>query len=332
MSDLEAREMDGVAERWWVRLQAPDCTEEERAACARWRAANPAHEAAFREAEGIWRESAELGDDPLIAAAVRAAERDKAPRRRYAWYWTLAWMAVGAAALAYLAVQMQMAPDAPAVHYQTQVGEQRRVVLPDGTAIVLDTGTELAVRYTDKRRLIDLSQGQAQFQVAHNPQRPFVVHADGGTVTDTGTQFDVRVQGPVATVTLLKGSVVVQGAADAAQPHPPITLSPGQRLHFDRTGRDWSVAPVDLASASAWTQGSLQVSDWPLGRLVAEMNRYSTTPMRLADPALADIRISGTFRTGDQDGLVLVLEHGWPVRAARRNGEIVLSRAPLARQ
>lgn len=329
MSRPEADEMDGLAEHWFVRLQTPGCTEEERAACARWRAANPAHEAAFREAERIWRESAELGDDPVIAAAVRAAEQDKAPRRRYVWYWAVPLLA-GTVALAFVALRSPSVSDAPAMHYQTQVGEQRRVVLPDGTVVVLDTRTDLAVRYTDQRRRIDLAQGQAQFQVTHNPQRPFIVHADGGTVTATGTQFDVRVQGAVATVTLLQGAVVVAAPADAA--HPSTTLSPGQRLRFDRTGREWSIIPVDLAAARAWTRGSLQVNDWPLAELVAEMNRYSTTPIRLTDPALANLRISGTFRTGDQDGLVLVLEHGWSVHAARRQGEIVLSRAPVSRR
>lgn len=330
MSHPEVPEMEIQAERWFVRLREPDCTDEERAACARWRAADPTHEAAFREAQSIWQLSAELGDDPFIAAALRVAVRDKAPwwvpRWGHLWRWAIP-LVGGAAALVFLTFRMLPGPAAPAMHYQTQVGERRRIALPDGTAIVLDTHTDLVARFTGSRRLIDLSRGRAQFQVAHDRQWPFVVRAAGGTVTATGTEFDVQVEGAMATVTLLKGSVVVQGATGATQP----ILSPGQRLRFDRTGREWSLSPVDLAAASAWTQGSLQVSDWPLARLVAEMNRYSTTPVRLADPALAGIRISGTFRTGDQDGLILVLEHGWPVRATRQNGEIVLSRAPLAR-
>jgi RNA polymerase sigma factor (sigma-70 family) len=89
-----------------------------------------------------------------------------------------------------------------------------------------------------------------------------------------------------------------EASASASQSHPPITLSPGQRLRFDRAGQEGCTARVDLESVSAWTQGSLQVNDWPLAELVAEMNRYSATPVRLTDPALADIRISGTFRTG----------------------------------
>ncbi|RDS85056.1 DUF4880 domain-containing protein [Dyella monticola] len=330
MSHPEVPEMAIQAERWFVRLREPDCTDEERAACARWRAADPAHEAAFREVESIWERSAELSDDLYIAAALYEAERDKASRGSPVWRWALSFL-VGAAALVFLAFRMVSAPVSPAMHYQTRVGERERIALPDGTVVVLDTHTELVARFAARRRLIDLSQGQAQFRVAHDAQRPFIVHAAGGTVTATGTQFDVRVEDAMATVTLLEGSVIVQGAAAATQPHPPITLSPGQQLRFDRTGQEWSVTPVDLASASAWTQGSLQVSDWPLGRLVAEMNRYSTTPVRLADPTLANIRISGTFRTGDQDGLVLVLEHGWSLRAMRQNGEIVLSRAVLAR-
>ncbi|MFT3789892.1 MAG: FecR domain-containing protein [Rudaea sp.] len=334
MSDPEAIEMEGQAERWFVRLREPDCTDEERAACARWRAVDPTHEAAFRDVESIWQRSGEFGDDPLIAAALHAAERDKAPRQqrwRHAWRWAVPLVAT-LAALALLTSRIPPKSDPPAMSYHTEVGERYRIELPDGTAVVLDTNTDLVVRYTNQRRLIDLSQGQAQFEVTHDVQRPFIVRAIGGTVTATGTQFDVRVQNAAATVTLLEGSVVVEAPADTAQSHPPTILSPGQQLRFDRTGREWSTVAADLASARAWTQGNLLANNWLLPQLVAEMNRYSATPIRLADPALANVRISGTFRAGDQDALTLVLEHGWPVRAARRNGEIVLSRAPTSRR
>lgn len=75
-----ASEMHGEAERWFVRLQAPDCSDAQRAACERWRAKCPANEAAFKAVEEIWRRSVELADDPNFADALRGVESYSPPQ------------------------------------------------------------------------------------------------------------------------------------------------------------------------------------------------------------------------------------------------------------
>src|SRR3546814_10097042 len=102
--------------------------------------------------------------------------------------------------------------DVPAVEYATATGQQRTVVLDDGSQVVLDTNSNLQVQYGRRERRLTLLRGQVDFQVQHDTLRPFVVHTAGGTVTATGTRFQIHVAGGVDTVTLLQGQVVV--AAD----------------------------------------------------------------------------------------------------------------------
>ena len=73
----------------------------------------------------------------------------------------------------------------------------------------------------------------------------------------------------------------------------------------------------DIAVAEGWTQGELVFKEHRLDALLAEANRYSTTKLTLADPALAEISVSGVFRAGNQDALVSALERGWGLHARR---------------
>ena len=335
MTDAEAKEMEmqAQASEWVVRMHAPDCTDAERTACLSWRAQSAMHEATFRGMDDLWGRSALLAD-PRIVSALREAERDRASGRIGGIARLIAPLAIAAAlvlvALAAVMFQRQKAPSG-VLHYATVLGEQRRVELPDGTSVVLDTDTALVAQYSGRERRIELTAGQAQFAVKSDAERPFVVAAGGGLVTAVGTEFTVRVEEAAATVTLLEGTVVVNGPADAAERHAPATLSPGQQLRFARDG-EWTTATVDLDAARAWTEGHVFATDWPLDRLVAEMNRYSQTKLRVADPALAQLRISGGFRASDPRGLALVLEHSLPVRAEETGGEIVLMHRPTQRQ
>lgn len=337
----EAREMQGQAEYWFFRLLEPDCSASEREACRLWRAEDPANEAAWRDVERIWQDSSELMSDPAIAQAVRQAQPRRAatarapsltPARSPARPFARARWAVPLAALATAAVvavvvlgpgRWWWGDDVPAgQRHATVLGEQRTLSLADGSTVVMDTSTVLLERFSKGRRRIDLVQGQADFQVRSDAQRPFVVHAANGTVTAVGTRFQVRTEARTSTVTLLEGVVQV----DAGDGRRSATLSPGQRLRFD-DGR-WQLGSVDLDMARGWAEGHLFARNWRLADLLHDMNRYSAHRLLLADPTLADLPISGTFRVGDQASLVLALEHGWSLRARTAgNGDIVLERA-----
>src|SRR5690606_19488115 len=105
------------------------------------------------------------------------------------------------------------------------------------------------------------------------------------------------------------------------------TLAPGDELRFDPARSAWSRSRPDLAFAHGWVRGDLVFNERRLGELVEESNRYATTPLRLDEPALGEIRVSGVFRAGNQASLVRALEHGWRLRAVpQADGGILLRR------
>lgn len=328
MNNLDAIEMQRQAEQWFARMLASDCEEGERTACARWRAQSPAHEAAFQEVEEFWRRSLQLRDSPAMAEAYRAVQRQTNARAgRSSRYWApLVGVAVALLAVSFLAIKLQQAAPGQELRFHTAVGEQRTITLTDGSTLVLDTDTALVARYSGAQRLIELETGQASFNVASEPKRPFRVQAGGGAVTAVGTHFLVRTGTASAdtTVTLLEGRVLVEGPQAEGEGHAPAILSPRDQLRFSRNGTVWAKTQVDLDTASAWTRGNLRIRDGRLADLLAEMNRYSTTQLRLAEPALGNLRISGTFRTGEPESLVRLLEHGWPVRAVPEGAHAIL--------
>lgn len=326
------RDTDEEAGRWFARLLDPDCGEAERASFERWRAASPAHAAAFAGFEALWADGAEVANQPAIAAAARVAlhEATRAPRPRH-------WMPALAAAASILLVvsgwigwrTWQNDATAPGVRYATATGQQRNVQLADGSSLLLDTDSEVVVRLGRNQRDVELLRGRVQFDVRHDPARPFAVHAEGGIVTDVGTIFQMRLDASAVDVTLLHGAVAVTTRAHGQA--RSTSLKAGERLRYGRDGTIGPAQPVDELAAEGWTHGKLFVHDWSLPQLLAAMNRYSDTKLVIADPTLDNLRISGAFKAGDQQTLLQILHEGWSIQAQQAAPDrIVLSRRASA--
>ncbi|MFK2872155.1 FecR family protein [Dyella lipolytica] len=316
------------AEHWFVHLLESGCSADERAEFERWRAADPAHAAAYREIELLWRQSKEAVKNPaIVAAASRALRRE--PETRARRYWFLPAMAAGLAILVAVIVLprwLGTSADPAGMTYTTTPGQQQTVALNDGSTIMLDTDTEVVVRYSARTRRVDLLHGQAQFTVQGNHAWPFVVHAQHGTVTAVGTQFQVRINDGCTDVALLKGKLAIATESPHGTPQNA-SLIGGQGLAYDETGRISPLHSIDLQMAGGWTQGKLFIHDWRLPDLLAEMNRYSATKLQIGDPSLQDIRISGIFRTNNQQVFLQLLQQGWPIHAKRLSAtQIVLLR------
>jgi transmembrane sensor len=342
-------------EHWHARLRDGGLDADERAAFERW-CADPANAAALAELERLM-----AGVDALMATPEMAAEADAAlaalrarkPGRlfsvpRLAWL-TAATGAVALAAAALVVVPVPsgvLAPQSPD-RFRTEVGGLEIVALPDGSRMTLNTASEARLAFDDAERRVVLLQGQALFDVAADPARPFVVAVDGATVTAVGTVFDVRRDEAAFTVTLVEGVVDVAVApsggptpqqvpapGDGAvasgglEPRPPgagavappaaassVVLQAGEQLVVSR-GADAGLErrAADLEAALGWTDGVLIFRRTRLADAVAEVNRYTAEPLRLGDPALADLELSGVFRAGDVDAFAWSLEQTFPIR------------------
>ena len=298
-----------AAAHWYAELQSPEAGAETWDAFRAWES-DPRNAAAFRAIEASL---AALDRSSLRAAA---AVRPKPSRRRIAWAGGLA-AAVALAAFIVLTALEAPRPgsEPPAVLlYATVLGEQRSVSLPDGSSAFLDTGSRIEVAYTAPERLVRLAEGQALFEVQAS-EIPFVVEAAGTRTRALGTTFGVKVEPGSAEVTLVEGSVSVATAGQAA-----IVLTPGERVAVTK-GKAGAIGAVDIAAALAWRTGVLQFKDTRLAEAAEELNRYSMTKIRV-DPRLADERLSGSFKAGDQDMFVGALVSFLPVEARRTGDEI----------
>jgi transmembrane sensor len=217
----------------------------------------------------------------------------------------------------------------PATVYSTQKGRQQAVTLDDSSVVTLDTATIVQVAYSAGRRDVTILQGQAYFQVAKDKRRPFVVLAGDRRITAVGTEFDVRVDRGRVRVSLIEGRVTVDpiqptGLARFVPALATQRLDAGEELVAMADGRV-SVAAADVERASRWQQDQVIFRDDTLEMAVAEMNRYSATPIVVDDPKIGNLRISGVFGTDRQDNFLAAVTTYYPLSAERRpSGSVVL--------
>jgi transmembrane sensor len=352
------------AARWYARLQAPDCTQWEREEFARWRERDPVHEQAYRAAcrlaEDLFRTGAgdprlealadqafAIGpvDPPETGASGQAVDTDEtlesgatpeadcsgdpyggrsvAVRSRSRMPVALAAGVLAAALL--IGVARLAVPTDPAADARIATStEQRRLALDDGTVVHLDVRTELAVRFTAARREVTLTRGRAIFDVAHDRRRPFSVSTDLGRVTALGTRFQVQRTREAVIVTLAEGAVSVSGDYGGRARNEG--LDAGQELRFSITDSKWLKRDVDAQAATSWSLGRHVFRDVRLADALEEMNRYAAIKVRLADPALSDLRVSGNFVAGDSELAAAAFAAALPVRVSNTGEEILLFR------
>ncbi|WP_431290114.1 FecR domain-containing protein [Burkholderia cepacia] len=295
------------AVEWWVDRQAGRTGEAFEAALARWRAEDPAHDAAWRHIETMQQRLGGLtaGLDPQAAHAALLSPR--AGRRRAAVKALAVLLFAGGAA--WMAEPARRAAIWPA-DLRTAVGERRTVTLADRTVVVLDTDTALDVRFDAAARRLRLLRGTIMVTSGHDdrvPARPLVVATAQGELRPLGTRFAVRQRDGATRIEVFAGAVRVQ-PDDAAARARVIAAGEGADFTRDAIGVQ---APLD-AYASAWTGGMLVASRMRLADLVAELDRYRRGSLR-CDAAVADLRVSGTYPLDDPARVLDTLKATLPI-------------------
>jgi transmembrane sensor len=281
-----------------------------------WCGSDPRNLPAFEQMQRIWDGFSER------AAATLPAHRPAGHfKYRNAFIGLAASLVVAAAAASWFALrhpQVQV--------FDTAVGEQRRIVLSDGSRLDLAPGSRVSTHFNAARRDVSLERGQAFFAVAHGVLRPFVVHVNGLTVTAVGTAFDVRMGPNNTVVTVSEGRVSVVpgsnevGGGPGAAPEI-VRAGVGQRVTLSKLAHRLSVANVDPKIAESWRAGSLQFVGEPLADVVAEINRYSARKIDVA-PALQETRFTGTVSPQRVGDWLEALQQIYPVEVNDHDPEI----------
>ncbi len=305
-----------VAAHWCMRMHASDCTDEERARFKQWLAEDESHAIEYVAMLEIWDLSDHLpAAEP--AATPRPASRQTPPSaaqptrpRRRNWRPQLRAIAMAVVALplaAYGGWMMGWLPNSYE-HFETEQNISR-ITLGDGSEVELNSNSDLSFFNFRDQRHVYLSSGEAYFHVIHDSAHPFVVSAGEGSVTVTGTRFNVWRYEDSVVVTVTEGSVRVQSESQGNDS----TLTPGMQASFKAGDLKPSVKSVDTNTALAWREGKLILNDITLGEAVPLLNRYLDEPLILADQNTADIRIGGIYSTRDVAGLVKALPKVLPI-------------------
>ena len=335
MNEITDKVMDAeeAAGFWDARLRAPDCSDNDRKAHEQWKMADPANARAFEALQAMIEGLPSIASKPEIqsmraAALARSSERHSNKPERTNW------LRIGGAIAACLVLALVpallfFAPgltddgnstgiDAPLAVYSTAVGERSDVPLADGSIATLNTDTAIDFHFDRGSRAVHLVQGEAFFDVAHDPDQPFVVYAGKYEVIAVGTAFSVKSVDGSLDVVVTEGRVAIRRvrSGETGRQHSQTFLDAGQQFIGRPTGRSFRLK-ADLDKAIAWRDGRAVFDDTPLARAAEEMNRYSAVKLRISDPDLARKTIDGMFITGNQDSFVEALETYFGARAKR---------------
>ncbi len=224
--------------------------------------------------------------------------------------------------------------------YHTEIGEQKTVVLADGSTVKLNTNTRITVDFSEQNRSVILDQGQAYFIVAKERERPFMVHFDKGQVIAVGTEFEVYNKGPEVLVSLVEGKVRVLGL-----PAHQTASQAAQKAHVEQRdivmvadsdtdiGAQISVSAKTLSSVIemdnsliiAWQDKKMIFRDKTLGYVIAEINRYSPRRIILEQAEMANTVISGIFPTQSDEALEIISNYFDLTQTVNTKGEIILT-------
>ena len=186
--------------------------------------------------------------------------------------------------------------------YVSKLGQIRRVKLSDGSHMVLNTASEVTVRFDKAHREIELKTGEGLFQVAKDPARPFVVRAGFVSVRAVGTVFAVRTAGQSVDVTVTEGVVeLVDNSTSGGGVIRRIAANERATVMKTSQVQVQSMPPADAERRLAWRDGMVDFAGDPLMTAVEEINRHNHRQIVVDDPALASRSVVGLFRANDPD-------------------------------
>ncbi len=356
MTILEAKRLDEAAE-WMLRLR-DEASDEVVADWLRWCEADRRNQRSFDKVQELWRLSEGLASEVAggeLAGPAQPLSSPELARRRHAVepagpdvqmlvesqaVRTIDRLAAGAggrsarvrtrlvalAAGVALAVTGVLWLQFGAVNNNSVIAADapvRSATLPDGSRVELAAKSTVAVRYTDALRGVELRKGEAWFSVAPNKEIPFVVDAGSVRVRAIGTAFNVRRAGERVVITVTEGSVDVQRKDDASR----TLLSAGKQLAVTTDEAPAPAVTIDPATALAWREGRLEYVGEPLEAVIADINRYATRPVVIADDSSKRLRFSGTVMIGYTNEWVRALPGEFPVRVTEQNGVDVIQSA-----
>lgn len=293
-----ASEIEAQAAAWVARADDRELTDSERSELENWLQSDSRCMGAYARAMAVsshFDRAAALGPGYSPSYFKVARQPARILGRRH-------FMLAGSAAAAMLAIYVGAGSFAdPERRIVTSKGDMRRIALPEGSAITLNTDSQVEPRIRAQMREVSLYKGEAIFDVAHDKTRPFVVQAGPVKIRVLGTTFSVRrFEDDSVEVAVFEGLVEIIGSEGGRRER----LRSGERSQIRPDGDVLTeILPrTALERRVAWRQGVLDLNGMTLAEAVAEYGRYSNQRIEISDAATGALRLTGVYSTSDPMG------------------------------
>jgi transmembrane sensor len=353
------RQIAEEAADWAVRIDAGTLAPDERAQLARWLSTSPVHveelllsasllaavgtldREATRSIEALLAEPAPeiiplLQGSPEGGATGGADQARLTPARRRLADSRLGVMAASLVVLLLASAFLVLAPsgagsaggssaeraDSAGRLLETGFGEQRSIVLEDGSVLYINTSSQVRVTISDAERRLDLMRGEALFEVAHDPERPFRVFAGSTVAQAVGTKFNVKRTAEGVNVVVVEGKVLVGRKGRPAAPQTArlapetntsnearqVLVLAGDQADMAASSRQAILSPADIPAAISWRHRKVAFRNEGLNAIAEEFNRYNRRKIAVDGEDLSPLRFSGIFEADDPESFVAFLE------------------------
>jgi transmembrane sensor len=357
-SSNEHHEVVMQAAEFFVQFRAGDAPPIVRTRFQQWLRTSPEHIRAYLECAASWSKlptadpegridlqavltaAYDAEDDNVVSLKLSRADvpHSCGPRR----VWHLALAGSFALLLAVLSGAWIWTITPAGVTYRTGIGEQRTVMLADGSTVTLNALTTVRVYMTKNTREVTLVRGQAYFHDADEPARPFIVRAGKNAVRAIGTQFDVDEDSNRTVVTVLEGQVAVganslapmdtiehrellRELAGSGEKSQVVLVTAGEQVTIVAANVP-APSPADVTAVTAWMQQRLVFDHAPLSRVAEQFNLYSKRRLVIADPSLRGVAVSGEYSATDLNTLIKFLQSQPTLRVVEKSDTFVVTR------
>lgn len=313
-------EIKREATDWWVRLDGGELDQQQHQLFQDWLSKNPAHARAFADVSQLWGEL----DAIKSLLAIPVTPKQKLAINKTPWIQTLFRPGIvqWSTALAICCMLFWLSPFGLLFRadFHTSIGEMRTLQLSDGSTVMLNSDSALAVSMAPNARQISLLKGEALFLVSPDKSRPFSVHAGDGSVTALGTAFNIRLRDGSTEVTVTEHSVAV----NLDKGFQTTRLEEGQSLSYDQRHGISAAQTADTSAITAWQRGKLVFQDKPLGEVIAELNRYHRGHLMISDNRIAERRVNGVFHINDPLAVISALQNALQIKSTHISDYLIL--------
>jgi transmembrane sensor len=323
--------IDHESSIWLVRLDDGNLSDESRKELKHWLSADSRHSIALKAMTSIWDEM----DEVLVTNGNVSENIALWPVLKPIFEPLLI-----AASISFIAIFIwfAMPVDVQKNSYVTLVGQQLDATFDDGSVIHLNTNSRIETEFTDEKRIVKLIKGEALFDVAHDPNRPFIVYAGDRLVQAIGTKFVVHLESENIQVTVTDGKVKmskvplnkalidIKSLNNSSIQKDDVYIVKGEKaiVSSDHTPKITRIKSENMQRELSWLDGKLIFVNEELFDVIEEINRYIDIKIVLKDPSLHKISISGRFDLADSEALIEAIELSFNMKSQRIDTKHVL--------